>query len=614
MNLIIAEVSAGSFTTPIIAVAIVLAFVFLGYVVSSRYKRVAPNVIGVFYGMKYSYIDADNKVHKRGFRTVTGGGSILWPLFERYQEMSMAAFQVDVKEAKIPSAKNVRVSIEGVATCRISNAPEDQHNAVQAFLGKSPQEINEFVGQILKGHIRSIIGKLEVHELLRERATFNEMVVKESAEEFRKLGLQILTLVIQDVSDEHGYIEALGKQEIANTMRDANIQVAEAEKETAIRVAEAQKETSVKTSNAAREAAEAKAQNDAKIAEAQRQLALQVAANKGLVDAKNAEANLAGELAKASMEKQLKIAQADRDKADAEARVGVEEQERKRKEKELDATVIVAAEAESKAILIRAEAGQKAAQFEAERAAIQAEGQRKAAVTTGQGEAEKRKLQANAEAEATKVTLGAQAEGNRAVALATAEGDKAKLLAAAEGDKAKLVATAEGERLRLNAIAEGKQNALLAEATGTEKLAEALQKMDERGQLILILDRLPGLLEKGGEAGAAIAKEVFGPMGIGLGKIGTINITDLGGGKTTGDALQTLATSIPTAIANFFTQCEARGVDVKPLLSFFKMDGSGLQKMLGMNVGLNPTTIAAAARSANGAPAAPGATDTPTVS
>lgn len=586
MNLFIAAVEAGAFTVPIIAVAIVIAFVFLGYVVSSRYKRVAPNVIGVFYGMSYKYIDAENKVQKRGFRTVTGGGSILLPLLEKYQEMSMAAFQVDIKEAKIPSAKNVRVSIEGVATCRISNAPEDQHNAVQAFLGKSPEEINAFVGQILKGHIRSIIGKLEVNELLRERGKFNEMVVTESAEEFRKLGLQILTLVIQDVSDEHGYIEALGKQEIAATMRDANIQVAEADKETAIRVAEAKKETDVKTSNAAREAAEATAQNDAKIAEAQRQLALQVAENKRLVDGKNAEAALAGELVKAEQEKKLRVAQADRDMAEAEAQIGVQAQQRLRKEKELEATVIVTAEANRKAALIKAEGDQQAAEFQAKTVGIQAEGNRTAAVTTGQGEAEKRKLQANAEAEATKVTLGAQAEGSQKVALATAEGTKANLLAEAEGAKAKLLATAEGERARLLATADGKEKSLLAEAHGTSELAKALKEMDERGQLILILDRLPGLIEKGGDAGAKILAEVFGPMGESLSKIQSINITDLGGGKTTSDSIQNLASTIPTVIANFMAQCQARGIDVKPLLGLIKMDGSGLQKMLGMQVGV----------------------------
>ncbi len=583
----------GSLTVPIIAVAVVIAFVFLGYIVSSRYKRVPPNVIGVFYGMKYKYSDQDGKLQTRGFRTVTGGGSILVPLFEKYQEMSMAAFQVNVQEAKIPSAKNVRVSIDGVATCRISNAPEDQHNAVQAFLGKSSAEINEFVGQILKGHIRSIIGKLDVSELLRERAVFNQKVVEESAEEFRKLGLQILTLVIQDVSDEHGYIEALGKQEIANTMRDAAIKVAEAERETAIKVAEAKKETEVKTSNAQREAAEAKAQNEAKIAEAKRLLDLQIAENKRLVDAKNAEAALSGPLVTAQQEKILRVANAERDQAEVEAQTGVQEKERIRKQKELEATTIVTAEAERTALLIRKEAEQRAAQFEADRAAISAEGQRKAAVTIGQGEAEKTKLKANADAEATRATLSAKADGDRSILLATAEGEKAKFLANAEGEKAKLLAQAEGERSRLLAIAEGKGQALLAEANGTERLAEALHKMDERGQLILILDRLPTLIEKGGDAGAKIAGEIFGPMSEGWSKIGTINITDLGGGKATGDTLQNLAGAIPNAVGQFFAQCEARGIDVKPLLSFFKMDGSGLQKMLGINVGIDPQVIAA---------------------
>lgn len=556
--------SAGSFTMPLVAIAIVLAFVFVGVTVASRYKRVAPNVIGVFYGRKHKVRDGQGAVVERGYRTVSGGGSILWPIFERYQEMSMAAFQVVVRETNIPSAKNVGVDIGGVATCRISNLPEDQNNAVSAFLGKNPEQISEFVEQILKGHIRSIIGKLTVEELLRDRATFNQKVVEESAEEFRKLGLQIVTLVIQEVKDAHGYIDALGRKEIAAAMRDANIQVAEAEKETA-----------VKTSGAAREAAEAKAQNEAKILEAQRALALQVAENKRLVDGKNAEAALAGQLVSAQQQEKLAIAEASRDKASAEAKIGVQESERKRKEKELEATVIVTAEANRKATLIKADGDKQAAEFQAQTAAITAEGARKAAVTTGQGEAERTKLKANAEAEATKATMGATAEGNQKIALAAAEGQKAALLA-----------TAEGERARLLAIAEGKEKGLLAEASGTAALALALKELSEQGKLMLILDRLPLLITNGGTALAAIAKEVFGPLGEGMGAIKNISIVDMGGNGD-GSATSKIGGMIPNMVGEFFMKAKAQGIDVSPLLKFLKMDPTALVSMLGGVAGLD---------------------------
>jgi len=576
-----------SLVVPIIAIAIVIAFVALAMVVASRYKRVAPNVIGVFYGRKHKIKGADGVFAERGYRTVTGGGSILWPILEKYQEMSMAAFQVEVRETNIPSAKNVGVDIGGMATCRISQTPEDQNNAVSAFLGKTQAEIKEFVEQILKGHIRSIIGKLLVEEILRDRATFNQKVVEESAEEFRKLGLQIVTLVIQDVKDSHGYIDALGKQEIAAKLRDADIQIAEAKRDTAIRV-----------SNAERDAATVSAQNAAKVAEANRDRDVQIAENLRLVAGKKAEADAAGPLAKAAQDQKIKVAEAERDRADAEAQITVQEKERLRKQAELQATVIVTAEADRTALLIKADGAQKAADFEAKRAAIQAEGQRNATVTTGEGEAKKTTLLANATAEATRATMGAQAEGNQKVQLAAAEGTRANLLATAEGEKAKLLAVAEGERMRLGAIAEGKEKSLLAEAHGTGELAEAMKKLDEQGRFLLILDRMPPLFDKGGEALAKVVAEIFGPMGTALGRIDKITITDLGGGNTAKDSLANLASVIPNTVAQFVANCQARGIDVTPMLALLKMDGSGLQKLIGANVSLNPEKLLATASSA----------------
>src|SRR2546422_792873 len=96
--------------------------------------------------------------------------------------------------------------VKVVATCKISPAPEDWPNAAMAFLGKTAEDIKGFVNNILIGHLRSIIGKLDIDEILRQRDTFNRRVIEESTEELKRLGIQVITLVIQEVSDAHGYI------------------------------------------------------------------------------------------------------------------------------------------------------------------------------------------------------------------------------------------------------------------------------------------------------------------------------------------------------------------------------------------------------------------------
>src|SRR5207248_2352708 len=116
-----------------------------------------------------------------------------------------------------------------------SQVPEDLDKAAQTFLGKRQDEISKFVSNILQGHLRSIIGKMDIDEILRERDKFNTRVVQESAPELKRVGIEIINLVIKDVNDNLGYIDSLG---IANAARQQILKVAEAERDAA--AAEAQ--------------------------------------------------------------------------------------------------------------------------------------------------------------------------------------------------------------------------------------------------------------------------------------------------------------------------------------------------------------------------------------
>jgi flotillin len=529
---------------PFMVLLAALAFIFIVRALASRYIKVPPNAVAVFYGRKYKYTASDGSSQSRGFHILTGGGKILFPVVERYELMSTAAFQVEITEHNIPSAKNVGIDVHCVATCRISAVPEDLANAVTAFLNKDETYLKAFLQEILKGHLRSIIGKLEIDQLLRQRDEFNRQVLNESSEEFKRLGIQIVTLVIQEVKDAHGYIEALGKQAIAETMRDANVKVAEAEKETAIRVSAAE-----------REAAQARAANAAQIAEAEKTLQSKQADYKREVDAQRAMAEAAYGISKAQQERQLRILEAERDAADREAQIHVQEKEGLRKQKELEATIVVAAEADRRASIIRAEAKQQTTSIEADtlrkKLEIEAEGQRSAAIKIGEGEASKTK----------------------AIALAKAEGDAAQV-------ERRLLAEASGKRQLLLAEAEGKEKLLLAEASGTRELAAALQQLSEQGRLIIILDKLPNLLDKGGEAASKVAREVFGAVAKPFESIDKINIVDMGNGSSGHNAMDRLGEVVPNTVFRFLAQAKAQGLDVSSLLKALKVDPGAAMEML----------------------------------
>lgn len=524
----------GSFLLPGMILLIALAFILVIKVMASRYKKIPPNEVGIFYGRKYSYTDSDGKVHRRGFRVVAGGGALLWPVIEHFQPMSTAVSQVEIDEHDIPNQDNVKISAKGVATYKIETTQEALHNAAAAFLGKSDEELARIVRNILQGHLRSIIGKLDINEILRDRDAFNKKVVEESTEELKRLGIQIITLVIQEVTDEYGYIDALGKQSVAEAIRDANIKTAQAEAETKKQVSDCNREADITV-----------ASNAIKVSEAERDRDVKKAQFKVTADAEKAKAEQAFGIALADQEKTLKVKQAQRDAAEREAQIEVQLREAARKEQELEATVIKIAQAERSRQVIEAEAAKQVA-------VTQAEAAREAAIARADGEKQARVFEGEGEAAKT-----------RAVMLAEAEGHAAKT-------KQALVAEAEGEAAKKGMV-------LKAEAEGTKQLAEALAKMTSDARMILILDRLPMLMDRGGDAMSKIATSVFSSVAAPLGQIDEVRIIDVGG---SGRGIDQFSSVVPNTVFKFLTALKAQGIDFKPILSKLGVNIDELAEML----------------------------------
>ena len=496
---------------PVLVILVAIAILFSIRFIASRYKKVAPNTVAVFYGRKYK--------NGKGFIVVSGGGRVLMPLVESHQEMSTSAFQLDIDETDIPNKDNVRLRIKGVASCQISQVPEDLDKAAQTFLGKRQEEISKFVSNILQGHLRSIIGKMDIDEILRERDKFNQRVVQESAPELKRVGIEIINLVIKDVNDNLGYIDSLGRRAVADAKAEAEI-----------KVAEAQRNQDIAVSNANRDAALIKAENDARVAEAEKSRDVKKAAFKVESDTKKAEADNALAIANAARQKILKVTEAERDAAAAEAQIQVQEKEGQRKTAELQATQVAKAAADKQTAILTAEA------------------QKETAI-----------LQADAQAE----TLRRTAEAKKNAATLEGEGQAA-------ARKAVLLAEAEG-------TAASKKQALFAEAEGTSRLADALAKMSQDARFIIILDKLPNLLDKGGDALAKTLQAAFGPVAAAVAQIDRISIVDVGG---TGNGAEKVANIVPNIVFKFLANAKAQGMDLGPLFKALNIDTSGLESLL----------------------------------
>ena len=373
----------------------ILSFVFvvfaLAFVYASRIKKVGPNQVLIVSG--------------RGEQpsVVTGGRKFIWPVLERVDDLSLEIMTIDVTTPDVPTVKGVPVTVEGVAQTKIGSDENSIRTAAIQFLAKSQEEIRHIAHETLAGHLRAILGTLTVEQIYRDREAFAQKVQEVSGEDMASMGLEIVSFVIKDISDEEGYLEALGRPRIAEVKRDA-----------AIGEAEADRDATIESANARQKGESAKFAAETKIAESKKDFEVQKAAYELETNKKQAEAELAYTLQQNITNQTVRQEAVQIEVVEKNKQIEVQEQEVSRREQELDATVKKPAEAERFKVQTLAEARQYQLQTEA----------------TGEAEAIRKK--GEAEADAAKAKGLAEAEILRQKGLAEAEVIKKQGLAEAE--------------------------------------------------------------------------------------------------------------------------------------------------------------------------------------
>jgi flotillin len=504
----------GLTTLPVLLLLVALVVFIVVMTAVRNYVKVPPNKVAVFYGRKHRLPDG----RVVGFRLVTGGAALKWPVIENVTYLDLTIFPIDLEVRDMPNKDGVLVSAQAVANVKIRNDEESLTAAAERFLGRSLEDIKQIAYKNLEGHLRSIIGRLTVEEIVRDRAKFNQEVLMEAAADLAKIGLGVDVLTIQKIWDSEGYIEALGKKRTAEVKRDARIGEAEAEREAII-----------KSSTALREAKERENENLALIAQAEKERDVKKAQFEAEVQAQQAKARQAGPLAEAKARQEVVEQEVQIEYVRTRKQTEVAEAEAVRRERQLLAEVIKPAEAQRQQTILQAEATKQ-------KEILEAEGRKTAIIVIADAEKQRLAMEGIGEADAMRAKLLAEAEGTKAKLLAEADGVKAKLLAEAEGTKAKL----------------------LAEAEGALKKAEAFSKLDESSKTMLILERLPEVIK----AFAPVAGAVAAP----LGNIDKLVMLDSGGSPDGANTLSRLANTVPTTMFNLMQAAQAVGIDISGLL------------------------------------------------
>jgi flotillin len=332
---------------------VVLLILVVLYVLS-RIKVAGPNEAFIVTGRKGRSIEGADGVMNTdlsGQKVVMGASVFVMPVVQKLQVLGLSSRRIHVEIQGAVSKQGIRANLQGVAIVKVGGTADAIRAAAQRFLNQQA-EIDEFTREVLAGALRSIVGRLTIEEIIRDRTAFASAVAEEAEHSMTNQGLVLDTFQLQDIVTEGTYLQDLGRPEAARVLKDAAI-------------AEA---------NARQQAEQARLVAEESIAESQRNLALKQASIQAEIDAAKARSAAAGPLAEAERQQVILAEQGK-----------VAEQNSALKQRQLDTEVRKPADAERYKVEQEAEARKNAA-------VLDADARRQATIAAAQAEAEQSRL------------------------------------------------------------------------------------------------------------------------------------------------------------------------------------------------------------------------------
>ena len=434
--LLAAQQIGGGAVLLIVIIAFVAFAVFIG--VLARIKKCPSDRIMVIYGSQIFHKD---KTTKHAARCIHGGTAFIWPVVQDYGFLSLRPIQLEVNLRNALCKQNIRINVPSVFTVGVSTDEMLMGNAANRLLGLQPDAIGELAKDIIFGQLRLVIASMTIEQINSDRETFLRSIEQNVAEELNKIGLLLLNVNITDITDESGYIDAIGKRAASEAINKARIEVAEEERKGGIGEAEARKAQRIAVSQAEAEAqaGEANADRERRIAvtqaEAQAQSGEADADKQRRIAIKEAEAQAQIGEANADKERRIAIKQAEALAIEGENVSAIEIAKSNATRVENEADAYRQAEAAKRI----AEAKIKQADYEAEMLAqvarakmemekqkaetlVHAEIDKEQVVIQAEAEAERRRCEAKGEADAIYAKLEAEARGNYEILKAKGDG------------------------------------------------------------------------------------------------------------------------------------------------------------------------------------------------
>lgn len=460
-------------STLIIVIAAVVAAILIAVLLMSIYVKASPQVAYIISGIK------------KNPRVLIGTGGFKIPFLERMDQLFLGQITVDVKTSvPVPTHDFIDVMVDAVCKVRAIQSPEGIQLAAKNFLNLKPAFIASEIKDSLEGNMREVVGAITLQNLVTDRDKFSDEIQQKAAKDMAKLGLEILSCNIQNITDQNGLIAGLGADNTAAIQKNASITKANAEKEIAIAQAKADKEANdakvaaqteiaERNNELAIKQADLKKQSDTKKAEADAAYAIQQQEQQKMINVKTVEAQAAEQILFNEKKKEINRLEVAAEVEKAKQEQLLKEQEIAIRQKALEAEVNKKADADKYQAQVAADARKYQTEINAQAMLEQQKREAEASAYLAQKEAEAQK----AKAEAKRFEMEQEALGIKSIGVAEAEKVKAVGLAEAQAIKAKGLAEAEAMERKADAYSKYGQAAIVEILSGImPQMAEAVAK------------------------------------------------------------------------------------------------------------------------------------------
>src|SRR5579859_2111072 len=193
-----------------------------------------PNEVLIFSG-KLRVLPNGRRV---GYRLVKGGRGYRTPLVEKVDRLDLTNMTINVEVKNAYSKGGIPLTVQGVANVKVAGDEPLINAAIERFLGKDRMELIKIIKDTLEGNLRGVLSTLTPEQVNEDKLAFAQSLVEEADADLKRMGIVLDTLKIQNVTDDVGYLDAIGRKRSAELQMKSVIAEAQAKATAAIQAAQ----------------------------------------------------------------------------------------------------------------------------------------------------------------------------------------------------------------------------------------------------------------------------------------------------------------------------------------------------------------------------------------